>query len=195
MKKLLTTTVALLLSFSTLIADPFLGEIRIFAGNFAPRDWALCDGQLLSINDNQALFSLLGTIYGGDGRTTFALPDLRGRTPIHAGSAPGLTHRPVGSRGGSEIHTLTPAQVPSHTHSLRGTSQTATTETATGAMLATTPQNASGVRSYHPSNTELITLHSDSIEAYGGGQPHNNMPPFLSVNYIICLSGTYPPRN
>jgi len=114
---------------------------------------------------------------------------------MHVGQGPGLSQRSWGAKGGTEKETLTNTQIPAHSHGLRGTSQTATTEIATGAMLATTPQNAAGVRTYNPSNTQLITLHSDSIMSSGGNQSHNNMPPFVTVNFIISLTGIYPSRN
>jgi microcystin-dependent protein len=197
MKKLSSAliSVALMAQMAHAWPECGLGEIKIFAGNFAPRNWMFCDGQLLPIAQNSALFSLLGTTYGGDGRTTFGLPDLRGRAPIHEGTGPGLTPKSLGSKGGSETTTLTASQLPAHTHPLKGTSSTATTESGAGAMLATTPQNVTGVRTYNPSNASLITLHSDSIAPNSGGQSHNNMPPYLTVNYIICTVGVFPSRN
>ena len=169
------------------MADPFVGEIRLFAGNFAPRGWALCDGQLLPINENAALFSLLGTYYGGDGRGTFALPDLRGRVPVHQGQGPGLSQRRIGSRGGAETVTLNVAQLPHHSHALQ----------ASGAPAAETA--AAGHRYAEPEDsayrTDGDTVSMSDAASTGGGQPHPNLHPQLAVNYIIALVGVYPSRN
>jgi microcystin-dependent protein len=152
--------------------DPFVGEIRMFAGNFAPVGWAFCDGQLLPVSQNAALFSLLGTTYGGDGRTTFALPDLRGRAPIHAGQGPGLSQRNLGAKGGEESVTLAEAQLPS------------TTGTTRAAVTSIEPR---------PSIVGSVTMEKPPVAA--GGQPHNNMQPYLAVHFIIALVGVYPSRS
>jgi microcystin-dependent protein len=166
------------------MSEPFLAEVRIVSFNFAPRGWAFCDGQLLPINQNQALFSLLGTIYGGDGRTTFALPDLRGRVPIHSGNS----HSP-GQRGGQQDHTLALDELPQHTHQVNASAQDANTSDPAGNVLAVVPG-----RIYHdPSN--LNPLSASSVGDTGGGQAHENMQPYLALNFIIALQGLFPSRN
>ncbi len=172
--------------------EPFIGEIKLFAGNFAPRGWALCDGQLLAISQNQALFSILGTTYGGDGRTTFGLPDLRGRTPIHAGRGAGLSDYRLGERGGTEQVTLTTNQIPSHSHSLHANSKAANTAAPAGSALANTRGRDFD---YDQSGEIDTTLSGKSIGAAGGSQPHENRQPYLAVNYIIALVGIYPSRS
>ncbi len=180
-----------------------LSEIRMFAGNFAPRNWAFCEGQLLPISSNTALFSLIGTIYGGDGRTTFALPDLRGRVPIGAGQGPGLSHYTVGDRGGTESNTLTVNQMPSHNHQgvAKVSSGNATQSVATNGASIATPGKGSG-RSFEATegfNTASpdITLNSDTVStvSVGGSQPVSNIQPYLSTYYIICLVGIFPSRD
>ncbi|PCJ07441.1 MAG: phage tail protein [Rhodobacteraceae bacterium] len=167
---------------------PFIGEIIMFGGNFAPRDWALCDGQLLAITSNSALYSILGTTYGGDGRNTFGLPDLRGRVPMHAGSGPGLTSRPLGQTGGEQTVTLGITQIPPHTHKPRATDQQAN-EQLPGAHVMGDDGNAIPIYSNTPT-TEM----QDTTSA-GGGQAHDNMQPYQVVNFIIALQGTYPSRS
>lgn len=168
------------------MSDPFLAEVRMFGFNFAPRGWAFCDGQLLPIAQNQALFSLLGTTYGGDGRTTFALPDLRGRVPVHPGSEVRL-----GDRAGAESVTLTEAQMPPHTHGGKlATSDQANSEVPTGNVLAQAPRR--GLRAY-TAPVNPVALASDV--ATGGGQPHDNMQPALVVAFAIALQGVFPSRN
>ncbi|MBU0550814.1 tail fiber protein [Myxococcota bacterium] len=167
--------------------EPFLGEIRIFGGNFAPRGWALCDGQFLPINQNQALFSLLGTMYGGDGRTTFALPDLRGRAAMHMGEGPGLSARPQGQRGGAEQVTLTVQQIPSHRHGLP-ISDAPSQGAPQGAAAATTRGEG-----YAPMGQPISM--GAALDAQGGGLGHENMGPYLTLNYIIALQGIFPPRS
>jgi len=161
------------------MSDPFIGEIRMFGGNFAPRDWALCDGQLLAVADNQALFSILGTVYGGDGRTTFGLPDLRGRAAIHAGDGPGLSRRRLGEKGGAEEVALAETEMPGHTHGVpsAGAGQTIRTPRFFG-QATTVPEQTTG-----------------STDPAGGDQPHDNMPPYQAVNFIIALQGIYPSRS
>lgn len=180
-----------------------IGEVRMFAGNFAPRFWALCEGQLLAINSNQALFSILGTIYGGDGRTSFGLPDLRGRIPIGPGNGPGLPSYREGQRGGATTNTLNITQIPSHNHigAVKVSSGNATQNTATNGASIATPGTGSG-RSFTPTagfNTASpdITLNANSVQTgnTGGNQSVNNMQPFLSIYFIICLQGIFPSRN
>jgi microcystin-dependent protein len=171
------------------MSEPFVGEIRMFAGNFAPRGWAYCDGQLLAVSQNDALFSLLGTIYGGDGRTTFGLPDLRGRIPVHAGSGPGLSPRRLGAKLGTESETLTVNQLPSHGHPLQATTTAATQRQPLGNALATSTGQV---------YTELLdpqAMSPSSIGAVGGGGSHSNLMPFLCVHFIVALVGIYPSRH
>ena len=190
LRKILIITV-LFFSVGATAQEAFIAEIRMFAGNFAPRDWALCDGQLLSINQHQALFSLLGTTYGGDGRTTFALPDLRGRVAIHPGQGPGLSYYNQGAIGGSERNTLTTNQLPSHNHSVNAVTATGNQTSPTGNLVAD-----SGLFDNEYSNANAdTTLKSTMIENTGGGQPVNNIQPYGTVNYIIALYGTFPTRN
>jgi microcystin-dependent protein len=171
------------------MSEPFVGEIRMFAGNFAPRAWAFCDGQLLAISQNDALFSLLGTIYGGDGRTTFGLPDMRGRVPIHAGSGPGLSTRRLGAKGGAEQVTITVNQLPSHSHQLKG---------ATAGLLGVDPSGAlpgkTSVDLYSEALDSPVNLSSQAVTAVGGSRSHTNLTPFLGVHFIIALFGIYPSR-
>jgi len=166
--------------------DPFLAEIRIFTGNFVPKGWALCNGQLMPISQNTALFSLLGTTYGGDGKANFALPDLQGRSPMHPGSGPGLTPRSLGESGGAESVALTLNEMPSHTHQLLagGTA----TDTAPGGKVLGQPS----AKIYGPPGSALVM----SAAAIGqmGGQPHDNRQPYLTVNFIIALQGVFPSR-
>lgn len=169
--------------------DPYIGDIKMFAGNFAPRGWALCDGQLLAVSSYDALFSLLGTIYGGDGRTTFGLPDLRGRIPIHAGNGPGLAQRRIGSKSGAETHTLTVNELPSHKHGvLQATNQPATT---TGPKANVT--GAADITFYR-SDANAV-MHQQAVTAAGGSRAHSNLMPTQCVNFIIALYGIYPSRS
>jgi microcystin-dependent protein len=171
------------------MSEPFVGEIRMFSGNFAPRGWAFCDGQLLAVSQNDALFSLLGTIYGGDGRTTFGLPDCRGRVPLHAGSGPGLSPRRLGAKGGAENVTLTVNQLPSHTHSMRASSAFAISASGSGRVLA---QSASLL--YLRDSDQNQNMSSASITSVGGSRSHTNLQPFLCINFIIALFGIYPSK-
>lgn len=171
--------------------DPFIGQIMQFAGNFAPRGWALCDGQLLAISSNQALFSILGTTYGGDGRTTFALPDLRGRVALHPGTGPGLTGRHLGEKIGAESVTLNTTQLPSHNHGVACLATQGTVGTPSGNFLA--GDRTGGDDVYSP--TSNATMNAAMIENNGGGQGHANMQPSLGINFIIALVGTFPSRN
>lgn len=177
------------------MADPFLGEIRIFGGNFAPTGWALCNGQLLPISQNTALFSLLGTTYGGDGVSTFALPDLRGRVVVSFGQAPGLSPYQQGETGGAESSTLTTAQMPSHSHPV-GATETATTADPKGTVPAKNvgAQPGSSVHTYG-ATPDGTTMNNAMIGPTGGGQPVSIVQPYLVINYIIAMQGIYPPRN
>lgn len=166
--------------------DPFLGEIRLFGGNFAPQDWAFCNGQLLPISQNQALFSLLGTQYGGDGRTTFALPDLRGRCAPHPGM--GLVQ---GQSGGSETVTLQSQHLPAHGHLPRCAAQGGTDKPSGGYWAG----DGSGNTAAYAPASDGTPLAASALAPAGGGQPHENMQPFLALNFIIALSGIYPSRS
>ncbi|HEY3567645.1 MAG TPA: tail fiber protein [Thermoanaerobaculia bacterium] len=164
------------------MAEPFLSEIRIMSFGFPPKGWALCDGQLLPINQNQALFSLLGTTYGGDGRVNFGLPDLQGRVPIHMGSG-----HTLGERGGEQGHTLSISEIPTHTHSLVGTSSTGSLIIAAGNLLGTSPSQM-----YQAPDNNLAAMSAASIANVGGSQAHLNMQPFLVLNFSIALQGIFP---
>ena len=170
------------------MSEPFLAEVRIVGFNFAPRGWAFCDGQILPINQNQSLYSLLGTTYGGDGRTSFALPDLRGRTPVHVDS----TH-PQGQKGGVEEVSLTVAEMPNHTHEPRATGQTPAVSTQSNNLLAPTASGRGAITPYGPPNN-LTPLAPGAISTVGG-QAHTNMQPSLALNFCIALQGLFPPRN
>jgi microcystin-dependent protein len=172
--------------------DPWVGEIALVGFNFAPVGWALCNGQLLPIVQNQALFALLGTTFGGDGITTFALPDLRGRVPIHMGQGPGLSSFTMGQVGGLESVTLLGTQIPQHTHALNASTLNGTSDVpGAAAVLA---KNASGVPQYG-SAAPNVTLATAAIGLTGGGQPHENHQPYLTMNYIIALQGIFPSRS
>jgi microcystin-dependent protein len=167
------------------MAEPFLSEVRIMSFVFAPKGWALCNGQLLPINQNQALFSLLGTTFGGDGRVNFALPDLRGRTPIHVGSG-----HTLGERGGEQAHTLSIAELPTHTHVLNASS-TAANASPPSPQNATILADSAPAQAYNsPSN--LVAMHPTSVTNVGGSQAHLNMQPFLTLNFCIALQGIFP---
>lgn len=175
------------------MSEPFVAEIRIFAGNFAPRGWAFCNGQLLPISQNTALFSLIGTTYGGDGRTTTALPNLQGRAPMHPGRGPGLTSRRLGERGGVETVTLTEAQMPSHHHSVAANTNAGDLQIPSNqrSLARTQP----GFAWHSTSNANLVPMAEQAIPRAGGSQPHNNLQPFLTMSFIIALVGLYPSRS
>lgn len=172
------------------MSEPFIAEIRIFAGNFAPRSWAFCNGQLLPVSQNTALFSLIGTTYGGDGRSTTALPNLKGRAPMHPGRGPGLTSRRLGQRGGSEMVSLSEAQMPNHTHSFGASSERADLFGPENRRFA----RSSGGTAYRASTSNMVNMNDRALESSGGSQPHNNIQPMLTMNFIIALQGLYPSR-
>lgn len=175
------------------MAEPYIGEIKMFGGNFAPRMYALCNGQLLSIAQNTALFSLLGTNYGGNGQTTFGLPNLQGSAAMHWGQGPGLTPRTIGEVGGEPTVTLITNEMPSHNHQMQGNE-------VDGALPS--PSNATfglsggrGRPSFYAAQGTNVPMALQALGITGGNQPHNNMQPYLAVNFIIALQGVYPPRN
>jgi microcystin-dependent protein len=174
------------------MSSPFLAEIRMFAGNFAPKGWAFCNGQLLAISQNTALFSLLGTSYGGDGRSTFALPNLQGATPLMAGQGNGLTLRDLGETGGQSNVTLLQTEMPIHTHAVGGT-------TNVGGQLPAnnvwSKPSQRGIDAYQTDAGTNPALSPNALSSAGGGQPHNNLMPYLVVSFIIALQGIYPSRN
>jgi microcystin-dependent protein len=176
------------------MATPFIGEIKIFAGNFAPSGWNFCSGQLVSITEFSPLFALIGTTYGGDGQATFALPDLRGRVPLHQGTGPGLSLRQIGSQGGSESVTLNVNQIPAHSHVLAGTTATANAATASGNSLA----NSVSGSSYHSGvgrGSTPVAMNAAALSSAGGTQAHDNVAPSLCVNFIIAMEGIFPSRS
>ena len=170
--------------------DPFVGEIGLVAFDFAPRGWALCNGQLLPISQNTALFSLLGTTYGGNGISTFALPDLRGRVPIHFGQGPGLTDRLLGEIGGQESVSLAVTEMPSHSHVARADGGTAVSDMPNGRYLARNPASIPAF-----GTGTAAALGAAAIDNTGGGQPHANVQPYLTLNFIIALQGVFPSRS
>lgn len=171
--------------------DPFVAEIRLFPFNFPPKGWAFCDGQLLPISQNTALFSLLGTTYGGDGKSTFALPDLQGQAAMFAGQGPGLSYRDLGETGGTETVTLLPTEIPSHTHALRSVLDPAELTLPTNAALT---RSDGGPFYRAPGGATLAPMSAEALPPAGGDQPHNNMQPYLTLNFCISLQGLFPPR-
>jgi microcystin-dependent protein len=174
------------------MSEPFLAEIRIFAGNFAPRGWALCNGQLLPISQNTALFSLVGVSYGGDGRSTFGLPDLQGRAPMHQGQGPGLTGRVVGESGGSATVSLLTIEMPAHTHALMASTSPASGRDPTNNPLA---RSRNGNAYQTTVNQNVVSMAPQAVGMAGGSLPHNNMQPYLALTFIIALQGIYPSRS
>src|SRR5580704_9439017 len=173
------------------MSEPFIGEIRLFAGNFAPLNWAFCDGQLMSISDNAALFNLIGTTYGGDGLTTFALPDLRSRVPVHQGSFAGVTYV-VGQVGGVENVTLTTQEIPAHSHLIVATSNAATLKRP---VQNTFYAASSSGNNFYEAGTTLTALANNTVSSAGTGQPHSNIQPYLTLNWCISLFGVYPSQS
>ncbi|MFZ7088824.1 phage tail protein [Curtobacterium sp. RRHDQ10] len=171
------------------MSNPYVGEIRLFAGNFPPAGWMFCDGSVLPISENETLFTLIGTTYGGDGQETFQIPDLRGRIPVHMGQGAGLTSYTIGDTGGVETVTLTGAQTPSHTHQLTGSTSGATATSPTNGVWGTWPDGQYSV------GTPDTALAPDVLAPVGDAQPHENLPPYLVVNFIISLFGVFPSSN
>ncbi|HEY0150073.1 MAG TPA: tail fiber protein [Allosphingosinicella sp.] len=174
------------------MSDPFTGEIRMFGGNYAPAGWMFCSGQLLPISEYEALYNLIGTTYGGDGQTNFALPNLQGRIPVHMGQGPGLSNRIIGEAAGSETVTLTTQQIPSHSHAMLATA-TGQQSSPDGALLATPVSTQAGVNAYLANTVPNVPLTPMMIQPAGGSQPHDNCQSYLCVSYIISLYGIYPP--
>jgi microcystin-dependent protein len=168
------------------MSTPYVGEIRMFAGNFPPLGWAFCDGQTLAISEYFTLFNLIGTLYGGDGESTFNLPDLRGRVPVHQGAGPGLSSYSLGSMEGSERVTLTVVQVPQHTHALLADVQPAESALPQGRVLAEADADVYGA------GAPSTALHASAVTPAGGAQPHENMQPYLCIHFIIALDGIFP---
>jgi microcystin-dependent protein len=179
------------------MADPFVAEIRIFPFNFAPRGWAFCDGQILSISQNTALFSLLGTVYGGNGASTFALPDLQGRTPLHPGQGAGLSLRDQGETAGTDFVTLLQTEIPIHSHAPQCFNGPGDNTTKLTTPVANTWTNASfqrgGIALYHEPNTNS-QMNLNALGITGSSLPHNNLQPYLVLNFCIALQGVFPPR-
>ena len=174
------------------MADPFVAEIRIFPFNFAPKGWAWCDGQLLPLSQNTALFSLLGTTYGGNGKSNFALPDLQGRGPMHPGQGPGLSLHDLGETGGSETVTLLESEIPSHSHAMRASNDASTTNAPAGATVARPFGRGNNI--FQTGNTNLVSMAPEALAPAGGDQPHNNLQPYLTFYFAIALQGVFPPR-
>ena len=172
------------------MSDPFVAEIRIFGFNFAPTGWALCDGQLLPLSQNTALFSLLGTTYGGDGKSTFALPDLQGAAPMHPGQGPGLSLHDLGESGGSDTITLLESEIPAHSHALMASNQPGEDPSPVGESLG----RSVGASLYQTQALQLGSLDPVAITPVGGSLPHNNLMPYLTLNFCIALQGVFPPR-
>ena len=174
------------------MADPFVAEIRIFGFNFAPTGWALCNGQILPISQNTALFSLLGTTYGGNGQSTFALPNMQSNAPMHPGQGPGLSLHDLGATGGSEFVTLLQSEMPAHSHVMRGSGDPANNNVVTNAMAA--KPLGRGNNLYTTASGALQGMNPSAIAPAGGDLPHNNMMPYLVLNFCIALQGVFPPR-
>ena len=174
--------------------DPFVAEIRIFPFNFAPRGWAFCDGQILPISQNTALFSLLGTTYGGDGKSNFALPNMQGNTPMHPGQGPGLSLHDLGETGGSETVTLLESEMPAHSHFMRAHNGDQADHQIPGPTTSLA-QSANGNAYQSTANSNLAQLAGQILTPAGGDQPHNNMQPYLTLNFCIALQGVFPPRS
>jgi len=172
------------------MANPFLAEIRIFPFNFAPKGWAFCDGQILPLSQNTALFSLLGTTYGGDGKSNFALPNMQGNAPMHPGQGPGLSLHDLGETGGSDTVTLLESEMPAHSHGLTASDQEATDQSPINEMFA---GGIGGINLY-AAPASITQLAGGTLTTAGGAQPHNNLMPYLTLNFCIALQGVFPPR-
>jgi len=170
--------------------DPFVAEIRIFPFNFAPKGWAFCDGQILPISQNTALFSLLGTTYGGDGKSNFALPNMQGNAPMHPGQGPGLSSHDLGETGGSQTVTLLASEMPAHSHSWTASNQAGTDQSPVNELFA----GGIGGISMYAAPGSMTQLAPNALPPAGGDQPHNNMTPYLTLNFCIALQGVFPPR-
>ncbi|HKV40301.1 MAG TPA: tail fiber protein [Blastocatellia bacterium] len=172
--------------------DPFVAEIRIFPFNFPPKGWAFCDGQILPLSQNTALFSLLGTTYGGDGKSNFALPNMQGNTPMHPGQGPGLSLHDLGETGGSDTVSLLESEIPSHSHTMMASSSNGNRPTPAGTTLA----KALNATPYLADNPlpPIVQFSDNAVAPAGGDQPHNNLQPYLTLNFCIALQGVYPPR-
>lgn len=179
------------------MSEPFIGEIIMFAGNFNPRGWALCQGQLLSIAQNTALFSILGTTYGGNGQTTFALPDLRGRVPVGQGQGPGLSSYTLGQQAGTETVTLTSGQMPAHNHMINASEGNGSAQNPAGGFPAAgiVPTSGNAAVSNYRNSSDGTQLGATAVSIAGQNQPHNNIQPYLCINFIIALEGIFPSRN
>lgn len=177
------------------MSNPFLAEIRIFAGNFAPTGWALCDGQLMPISQNTALFSLLGTTYGGNGVSTFALPNLQGAAPLGAGQGPGLSLRDLGETGGEQTVTLLATEMPAHAHTVMAVDGAGDTTSVAGMAWAKAQVGRQATNLYSARGTSPPTMNPFAMSIAGGGLPHNNMPPYLTLTFIIALQGVFPSRS
>lgn len=174
------------------MASPFVGEIKMFAGNFAPQHYAFCEGQLLAVSQNETLFSLLGTRYGGDGTTTFAVPDFRGRIPVHMGQGPGLTNRTIGQKGGTETTALSASNLPGHSHIVQGTTSVGDSNDPQGKIVAATVEKR---EIYSTDMTSLTELNDATVGGAGGDIAHENRMSYLCINFLIALDGEYPSRN
>jgi microcystin-dependent protein len=173
------------------MSNPFVAEIRIFPFNFAPKGWAFCDGQLLPLSQNTALFSLLGTTYGGDGKSNFALPNMQGNAPMHPGQGPGLSLHDLGETGGSDTVTLLESEIPSHSHALMAQTLSATSQTP-GPNVGLARSRT--VTAYSATTTPVVQMSTNTVAPAGGDQPHNNLMPYLTLNFCIALQGVFPPR-
>jgi microcystin-dependent protein len=172
--------------------DPFVAEIRIYPFNFAPKGWAFCDGQILPLSQNTALFSLLGTTYGGDGKSNFALPDMQGNAPMHPGQGPGLSLHDLGETGGSQTVSLLESEIPSHSHALFANAVVGDTNGPSPGVSLARSGNATAYQS--TTNQNLVNFSDQAVTPAGGDQPHNNMMPYLTLNFCIALQGVFPPR-
>jgi microcystin-dependent protein len=177
------------------MSDQYLGEVRMFAGNFAPVGWAMCQGQLLSISQNAALFSLLGTNFGGNGTSTFGLPNFQGSAPMHQGAGPGLTPRVVGEVGGEQTVTLLQTEMPAHNHPVNADTASGTQASPIGGVWAEAKKGKNAANHYVPSSASNVPMSPNALTAAGGNEPHNNLQPYLTVTFIIAMVGIYPTRS